>query len=694
MSFVTPWLLAGLGLLAVPVIIHLTQRQRSQVEAFPSLMFLRRVPFKTTSRRRIRHPLLFALRCLAVVLLALAFARPFFETAGAAPTERTRDVVLLVDASASLRFGDRWRAALDSARAILSGLGEGDRAALVTFHERAEARSELTADLTSVRAALDGLEPTDLGTRMEAGLQLAARILSESDRTEREVVLVSDFQRSGWEDEGRVRLPDGVALRTVRPDGEEAANVAVVDATLQGGEGGRARVLVRIVNMSDDEVSGLPVSLSLGGRAVGTLPIDLEPRTGATVAFEDVPVPNTPTRGEAAIPGDALSTDDALRFMASSDRGLEVLILDAPRGRPDRSLFLERALSIGEAPRMEATRRSVTRLDAASLATASAVVLNDASLADAERAGRLRDWVERGGGLVVALGPSADPADWPEAGRALLAGDIGALVDRTGGGGGRLAWTDYDHPVFELFSAPRSGDFSAARFFRYHAVQPDPEARVLARFDDGQPALLERRIGEGRVLVWTSTLDRFWNDLALQPVFLPFVHRSVLHATEYREPERWITAGGSLELEALVGSVAGEADEAWILVTPDGRRQPVETGEGPVWLDFPAAGFYEVEPRERPAEAVTVAVNAPLSESDLTSVAPERIVDAVLGADPAVAEPAAAVAPEGADAPAARFELWWVLVALAALVLCAESALANRWTRRRPTSPVARAAAR
>ena len=72
MQLLAPVFLAGLGLLIVPLAIHLTQRRRREVDPFPSLMFLRRVPFRTSSRRRIRHPLLFALRCLGIVLIVLA----------------------------------------------------------------------------------------------------------------------------------------------------------------------------------------------------------------------------------------------------------------------------------------------------------------------------------------------------------------------------------------------------------------------------------------------------------------------------------------------------------------------------------------------------------------------------------------------------------------------------------------------
>lgn len=696
MSLLTPWFLAGLGLLSIPIIIHLTHRQRSRVTVFPSLMFLRKLPFKTMNRRRIRHPLLFALRSIAVILLALAFSRPFFDSVAAVEAGSARDVVILLDVSASLGYEGRWDAALDSARAVLDGLGEGDRVAVATFDERARERVPLTLDLAAARDALADLSTTDLGTRLEAGIQLAGRILAESGDRRREVALVSDFQRTGWEDGGRERLPDGVSLRAASVAPEEAANVALAEAAVRAADDGRVRLLARLANMGVAPVEGLPVSLEIAGRTVATIPVDMPSRGTGTAVFDDLALPEGRSRGRLTVPGDGLAIDNEFRFMAAPEAGLRTLILENNRRASDGSLFLERALGIGDAPRIETSRTPAAGLDAAALSSSDFAILNDADLADAGRAGRLREWVSDGGGLLIVLGRDASMNRWSDAGLELLGAGPGSLVDAADGR--RLSWLDYDHPVFELFSGPRSGDFSGARFERFWSLEPAEGTAVVARYDSGEPALLERLVGEGRVLVWTSTLDRYWNDLALQPVFLPFVHRLALHATGYREPERWIEAGGVLELTALAGAGAGGAGSAglageeaeWVLVDPDGDRQPVEVGEGPTWIEFPRAGFYQVALRNDAGRATTVAVNPPIAESDLAAVATERVVEAVAGVAPTATGTAGedGAAADGETVPR-RAELWWMLLLLAGLVLGVESVLANRWTRQRPVSGLA-----
>src|SRR2546427_10073008 len=125
MSFLSPFVLLGLGALAIPVLVHLIQRERKRVVEFPSLMFVRRIPYQSVRRRRIRHWALLMLRAAAVALIVLAFARPFFRRDGSAiaATGGAREVVLLLDQSARMGYGDHWQKARDAAHAGVRGLG-------------------------------------------------------------------------------------------------------------------------------------------------------------------------------------------------------------------------------------------------------------------------------------------------------------------------------------------------------------------------------------------------------------------------------------------------------------------------------------------------------------------------------------------------------------------------------------------
>jgi hypothetical protein len=308
---------------------------------------------------------------------------------------------------------------------------------------------------------------------------------------------------------------------------------------------------------------------------------------------------------------------------------------------------------------------------------AAIVIVNDAPVASLT-AERLVAFVKRGGGLLVALGGRAA---WPGNPADLLAAAPGAPVDRTRGASARLGALDYGHAVFEPFRAPRSGDFSGARFYGYRAVTPAADARIIARFDDGAPALVERRVGDGRVLVWTSTFDLEWNDLALKPVFLPFVHRMALSLAAYAERPSWVTVGEVLDPADRAAGAAGRRQEPRVVLTPSGQRVTLD-GEGPDVLELAEHGFYEVRAAGRDAAPViTVAANVDLDESDLTPMDPQDVAAAATGTA------AGAVAAAGANAVVSDDEqeraqrIWWYLLFGGVVLLGFETLLANRISR-------------
>src|SRR3954462_344048 len=135
MAFLAPLFFAALATLAIPVIIHLTQRERNRVVQFPSLMFVQKIPYQSVRRRRIRHWSLLLMRCAALLLIVPAFARPFLkrEVAAAAALGGTREVVILLDHSASMGYGDHWQKAKEAAHQTVRSLGGTDRATLVLF---------------------------------------------------------------------------------------------------------------------------------------------------------------------------------------------------------------------------------------------------------------------------------------------------------------------------------------------------------------------------------------------------------------------------------------------------------------------------------------------------------------------------------------------------------------------------------
>src|SRR5689334_3904335 len=199
MSFLAPAFLAGLVAIAVPVLIHLINRERKVVVEFPSLMFLQRIPYRSVRRQKIRHLLLLILRCLALALLIAAFARPFFQKRQTAiGANGAREVVILLDNSSSMGYANRWDRARGEARKIVSGLGATDHGTLIVFANNAVVASDPTGAPAAITASINAAKLSAEKTRFSPALKLASQIISASTLPRREVILISDYQKIGW----------------------------------------------------------------------------------------------------------------------------------------------------------------------------------------------------------------------------------------------------------------------------------------------------------------------------------------------------------------------------------------------------------------------------------------------------------------------------------------------------------------
>ena len=685
MTFLTPLFLAGLGAIAIPVLIHLIQREKKRVIEFPSLMFVRRIPYQSVRRRRIRHWALLLLRAAAIALVVAAFARPFFRqgAVAAAVGGGAREIVILLDQSASMGYGDHWARAQEAARTIVRGLGSDDRATLVLFAKNAEENMRATADRTRLDAAIGAAKVGSGATRYGPALKLADSILSRSAIKRREAVLISDFQRSGWSGSEEVRFPEGMTVSVVSVSSPGVANLAVPSVTFaRASFSGQERITVTagLSNKGDAPVANVPVTLTIDGHEIETERATVAPHASGSVSFTQFTLTGANVRGSNKAGTDALPADNAFHFVLAPSDPVSLVIVDSG-DRTDDSLFLSKALAIGTTPTFQVDVTTASRMTPSAFDKRAVVILNDTMFPPAAGGNALKRYLEGGGGLLVVTG---DHTTWPQGEAAMLPGRLGATVDRTTGRSGSLGYLDYSHPVFEVFKAPRSGDFSAAHVFRYRTLQTEPTDRVLARFDDGAIAAAERKIGAGRAIVWTSTLDDSWTDIGVKPVFLPLVHQLVRYLAHYEPSTSWFTVGQVLDLTARAKGRADRSDR--IVVTPSGERiTHAGGGEGNEGLlELNEQGVYEVRPTSAPTgRPEAIAVNLDPAESDLSPIDPRELVAAVTGhATQVAAGPAAPVQEMTREESERRQSLWWYLLLAGLLLLAAETVISNRLSRK------------
>ena len=678
MNFLVPAFLLGLAALAVPIAMHLRHREKGQPVRFPSLMFLERLTIRTSRRQRLTDWPLLLLRALALALLVFAFARPFAEDRAAQAGERqARAVVVLLDRSLSMGHTDVWPAALDSARRIVSALGPDDQVALITFDESAEVAQPLTRDRSAITALLSAATPGTRGTRYVAGLRVARQELLKAPAVPADVYVISDLQQTGVQGLVGLELPARITVHPVRVTAEDRGNVSVAGVDVRRvADRERTRLAVQARVLARDLSSTRRVSarLEIDGRESGVQSLDLPTDGERLVTFDAVPLPAGRVRGRLLLGAetgalDVLAADDTFHFALAGEDALPVVLLASSEALRTETLFAERALAIGRAPTVRITRVAPGSLRESALRDAQLVIVWDTPLTAAEQ-DALDAFVAAGGGAVVVVGRRLG-----ERGAVvpLATATPDGLTDRFADRGGSLGEMRTDHPLLSAFrEAPAA--LTAARFLRYPRVQPAAAQEVVARFDDGLPALLEGRRGSGRIITVLAPLDSRVGDLPLQPAFLPLVRRLVLHGSGHETEALWLETGRSWSLPRSIRDV--------VVTTPGGALvRPAANDSLGAAVALDERGLYAAYAGSVSGDPVlTVAVNPPAAESNLAAVDPTELLVGVATGGEDASEANALLS----DVERERRQGWWRwLLVAAALLLLAETLLANRGWRGR-----------
>ena len=723
LSFLTPLFLAGFIGIMVPLIVHLIRRHRGRVIPFPSLMFLRRLPVETVQRRTLRDWPLLLLRIGVLVLIALAFARPLLQLGAeedGIAGDPLREVVLVVDRSWSMAGNGRWEQAIDEAQEALAGLVSPDRASLVLFDGVGRVVVEPTLDPGRVRTALDTVQPGWGGTQIGAGLQAASGILQASDRSRREVVLISDFQRRGWEDGPRDPLPEGTTFVTADVGDDGLGSMIVSEVTLEYTfQEGRQRVQpsARVVRQGELAPTRAEVSIEIDGQEIETATIEMPSDGAVSVPFAPITLPPGAILGTVHVNAEGGGETEPFRFVVSPSEVLSVVLVEDGDALGEGAPYLMRALEVQGGVPMQVETRRTANFSPAELDGVDLVILNDVPLPAGGSATALQAHLRGGGGLLIAAGPGSDADNWSTGWNEFIPARPGEIVERDPARAASLAQVDRDHPVFTVFEGEGGTGLGAPRFFRYRRLEvpePDPadgegaateeqDPRVLARLDDGTPILAQRTTGGGRMLVWTSTFDNEWSDFPLHPVFLPVVREIVQYTGARRESVPYFTVGQPLDprfvlIEAGLleeGTPAAPEEEGGapgpalgLLVGPDGSALEL-VPDGGALLQLASPGFYEVREEEEGGTEWVLAVNPDVREADPARIDPEELTLAVAPESTAGEAPAGTSLAGGdlsqAGDPEATLEdgerrqgAWRFLLAGAILLLLGETLLAGR----------------
>lgn len=651
--FFAPAFFAGLLAIALPVWLHRVAKANPTHHPFASLMLLESTETQRTARRTLRYLLLLALRIALLLALIFAFAGPLVSPRAVPainPDARMHAIVL--DASLSMQYADRWEAALKKTAEIAQATKPGDQIMLVAARGRQMPMlhdSRKAANTGSLSVALQqvkpGLERLDYGLLMTTapgwlGTQHLPVVMH----------IVTDLQQSAsplrFAD---LEPPAGVQVQ-LHDVGRDATNAYIKSATLTAADDGTLTVDVGASSLQ--RMESREVVISVDGKETGRKRVELQPgATGATkVAFTPLPLAPGAHRIQIALaPEDALAPDD--HFYAVVEHADPRVLLVARTANSDDTAYVAAAVGSLTAPKLAVEQHAAQAVEDRSLKGYSTLVVTDTATLSSNAATRIGDYVGAGGTLLVMLSPAASAHT-----DGLLKGMRIREVRKQATRVGRV---DSSHPALRNAEGWRE-----IRFFQYLQVEPAANDKVLVALQDGSPLLIERTVGAGRMLVLTSPLDREWNDFATHPLFVRFVG----------EAARYLSGAGVAAASSQVGAVVmtGLTAQAGGQIF-DPRQQRVlnlnETASADRLIPD-QAGFYEVR---GDAGVRWIAVNVDPRESDLTRLPPQ----ALQRWQGLQAARAAQVAAEGA--PIAPISLGYWLLMIAAALLVMELLMANHY---------------
>ena len=666
MGFLAPWFLAGAVAIGLPVYVHLLRQYRQTPIKFSSLMFFERRTQSSIKHRRLKYLLLFALRCAFIALLVLAFARPYIHSTTIAKANGGRTMVFAIDNSFSMRQDDRFTRAKDEASSGIKKMREEDRGQIVTFGGPGKLLTDMTQDKQVLLGALASLEPGD-DTSSYAEISRVLRSTSESLKSDIEAHIFTDNQASSWPAAfSDARLDDGTKLVVHSVADKTIPNWTVesVDAPRRVFDTKKVRTVATIAGYNTDEATR-KVTLVANGKAIETKEVKVPAAGRATVEFLTLDVPYGLTKCEVRIDGaDKFPQDDHWYFSVERADPKPALLVHGDNDTAS-PLYLRTALESSTDAAFTLDSQTTVQSTNANVQKYAFVILSDPGPIPARLEENLEAYVKAGGSMLVSLGRNAVP------GRKVPVADvlITALhtIARENEAVQTVAQIDNSYPSFG-----KAQNWDSVEIFQYATIQapPDsPDTRIAARLANGLPLMVDRKVGEGHVLIFASAFDNVANNLPLQPVWLPFLEQTTHEMGGVGSARGTYKVGSFVDLRTVK-----EKNVPVTIIGPgDKRLLTLSESAKAITFQFPSEGFFDIR-RDNGREELA-AVNPDRRESDFAVLPAETLA---LWKNTGVASKTEAGSMSSQNKRDDNAELWWWVLALLAVLAVAESVLGNR----------------
>ncbi|MCZ6624626.1 MAG: BatA and WFA domain-containing protein [Deltaproteobacteria bacterium] len=650
--FLHPIYLYGLIAASLPLLIHLLNRRRRKKIRFPAVRFVLLSQRRISRSYRLRHWILLALRTFAVILLALLLANPIFQTGvGLFAGSGSLSLVVVLDNSLSMKWsrgGEGFKQAKQAVRLFISSLKDGDRASVIPTDISERSRIRLKGERELLLRELDGIQIAAGTADFSVALSKAYELLKEP-AAQREIWLITDMALTGWDHFSPSTLGQYdplIPLKIIKVGKKgEPLNATIKEIRMRSegvGVGLPIHLEASLINFSDKEIKELLVQLNINDKAKEQKVISLPPKGELGVSFQFRLKKRGSHDGYVTIKKDGLAGNPKAYFTLHAQDRLKVLVVD---GDPQTSLaqsetfFLTRALNpAGERDSSLFLPTVVIPegLSSVSLDSYQALIFcNVAAISDALLP-RLRAYLHQGGGLLLFLGDRVQMDNYNlklfQSSPRILPARLRDKNILSEPAGVKIEKVVTAHPALKGVADQLLKQSLKSTRVRGYFRTDNSAGSALLTLDGGDALLIEKKIGRGRVLLFTTAADRDWSDLPLKTGYLPLLQSLVSYLSGGKRGmmDAGITVG-SPKIFSFPPSYVGknlriakpDRKQREVIFIPDGKNASASFRENDL------AGIYRLSLPARVAGQVsapeTYPVNSPFFESRLETISEQEL---------------------------------------------------------------------
>ena len=666
--------LAAIGV-AVPIIIHLLYRKNRKETDWAAMELLRRALVVRSGQIKLEDFIILLLRCLTLLLLAAALLRPILKDSDLIGDQKV-GMVVAIDDSLSMNHGatTRFENAIEKARQVIGTSQPGDKISIVFLNERSiddPNKIPLRAadyDPTKINSILDEAKKSGASnhqSNLENSIPLLKEMSEEMKAGTKEIHIITDAQQSDWnglssEAKGMLaEIPASIYILPVNSENDDNRSITslkYVSGSLNNS--GVARFEATVKNFGTNDANSGNIEFYQDGNLVSrqTLGV-IDSGSSKVIPF----LANYNKPGDlsitAKISKDNLSEDNFRNIVVNVRPGIRVLcatdsVNEGLSNSTNGLFFLENALRLrsnDEEAGIQVTSVDSSDLTLEKLNDYDIIVLANVSSPSIEIANRLKTFTENGGGLILFAGENINAEQYGQTFGTTSESILPAIIGnkKTASEENENLYSldvpTSDHPLATVIRSMSEEMINDAKIKSLVELQPTQGSQViLSLVEDKSPVLVSKEVGNGSVILCSTSADRSWSDMVLHPIYAIMIQQAVTTTTS--RPESRVAMVHSSKTINIEGAMPSNAKLQKMIISGEETEDEIETTEIKTSQDnnsFKAeidaqdineTGVYQITNNEGKILGA-IAVNSNPSESNVKVAAADALNESIGAAD-------------------------------------------------------------